>query len=555
MLSFKYVLSLLLFLLLLLLPNDCQCDQSRKATTASAPPRYPLLLCVVAESAEVFDALSAFFSNHIDEASCSNAASWSNWLGANPSTFCDTNDTPTRSTFDGITCDGFNGDITHVEIADCGFTGPLPASFSALKSKLQVMDLGSNQFTGSLPSEWSSWTSITTLILKNNQLSGSVPVSWATAMTKLEVLDIQVNQLSGTLPNEWASLTQLHELYANQNQFRGTLPSQWGSQWTSPRTVYLNNNELNGTLPASYGAWSSMTTLYLQYNRLSGTLPHEWVGMQSMQILSLKANALTGTVPSGWPRGMTSLLMTGAYCRVVCRGVVGVNDSCQTIYSGPQNCSRFELQYNCLTLTNLPPINSSYRWNWRSTNLNMTPQRSPSSCPPVIKEDASPSGTHSFTLLDSSSIAHSVSNTMSVTTTAYSPSRSVTHGSFTTGPSQSLSMTLNVTSSTVTVSDSSTRKQGGSLTLTSTVTGTDRSWTQSNLLSSWSWSKSASFTESKTRTRTLSQPSGSRSPTDRGRVEHVGLGRRLSAGRRIARRGPWRVGGASSIDILRLSTG
>ncbi len=69
-------------------------------------------------------------------------------------------------------------------------------------SKLQILELDSNKFTGSLPAVWGevdAFPNLTSLYLDDNLLLGSVPSSWgnAGAFSQLETLSLGFNGLSG----------------------------------------------------------------------------------------------------------------------------------------------------------------------------------------------------------------------------------------------------------------------------------------------------------------------------------------------------------------------
>lgn len=89
-----------------------------------------------------------------------------------------------------------------------GLVGPLPAELGNL-TQLQVLNLGSNQLTGTLPDTWGSTTAmfgLQQLLLTSNQLGGSLPSEWGRpgrwpALTSLQLGD---NNFTGGLPTEWA---------------------------------------------------------------------------------------------------------------------------------------------------------------------------------------------------------------------------------------------------------------------------------------------------------------------------------------------------------------
>ena len=67
------------------------------------------------------------------------------------------------------------------------FTGALPQE---LPTKLWYLDLGYNQFTGSIPATWQGATTLGKISLRNNNLSGSVPAIYK-KLENLDMIDIR----------------------------------------------------------------------------------------------------------------------------------------------------------------------------------------------------------------------------------------------------------------------------------------------------------------------------------------------------------------------------
>ncbi|KAG2063825.1 L domain-like protein [Suillus decipiens] len=86
---------------------------------------------------------------------------------------------------------------------------PLPTlSFStALQASLKLLDLSSTSITGPIPNTISSFSSLTQLLLSNNNLQSPFPTTFPSS---LQILNLQNNtELSGTLPNSLCNSTLL----------------------------------------------------------------------------------------------------------------------------------------------------------------------------------------------------------------------------------------------------------------------------------------------------------------------------------------------------------
>jgi hypothetical protein len=374
--------------------------------------------------------------------SCSGGG-WRTMGSGPPVTFCNDATAISKSTFSGLTCDAPNGNITELALTDCNLNGTLTPSLGLL-TELQWLLLGSNRFAGTLPPEWGSMRQLQVLNFYDSQVVGTLPPEWS-SMTELRSLYLDVNQLFGTLPPAWSSLRRLRYFYLHTNQLSGTLPPEWSAmsglqflylysnqlsgtlpaQWfvmNELQDLRLFSNQLSGTLPPEWGAMSGLRDLRLLSNRLSGTLPPEWSTMSGLRELHLDSNQLYGTLPPGWPEGMQSIVGSVSFCNVTCRGVVGVNATCNGI--GPVACLGMRLWYNCFDLAALPSININNAWNWNSSNLYLGPQRNDCPVPTPTVSVGTSSFTHATIITTSQTMAHST--TVSLTFTAASRSSSVT---------------------------------------------------------------------------------------------------------------------------------
>gem|GEM_PF-2762579 len=81
---------------------------------------------------------------------------------------------------------------------------------------LQILALGANQFSGSLPAWLGQLSNLQFLDLGDNQFSGSLP-AWLGGLSKLQVLSLGDNQFSGSLPAWLGGLSKLHYLSLENN--------------------------------------------------------------------------------------------------------------------------------------------------------------------------------------------------------------------------------------------------------------------------------------------------------------------------------------------------
>jgi len=112
-------------------------------------------------------------------------------------------------------------------------------------------------------------------------------------------LDRQQTQydFSGSLPTNLSSCTSLMVMHLRFSQISGSVPSEFGNKLMRLRTLTLTNNSLTGSIPASLGNLSSLGVLELSFNQLEGTIPHNLGILKNLWFLGLAHNNLLGNLP------------------------------------------------------------------------------------------------------------------------------------------------------------------------------------------------------------------------------------------------------------------
>ncbi|MED6120080.1 hypothetical protein PIB30_017526 [Stylosanthes scabra] len=109
---------------------------------------------------------------------------------------------------------------------------------------IRVVDLSSNNLSGSVPSELFMLTGLQSLNLSRNQLMGKIPQDIGN-LTLLESLDLSSNLFSGQIPQSMSALTFLGALNLSCNNFEGKIPS--GTQLQGFTNLsYMGNSKLCG---------------------------------------------------------------------------------------------------------------------------------------------------------------------------------------------------------------------------------------------------------------------------------------------------------------------
>ncbi|KAI9117651.1 hypothetical protein K1719_011817 [Acacia pycnantha] len=168
----------------------------------------------------------------------------------------------------GVSCDA-NKEVVELIVSGMGLSGPIPDNTIGKLNKLQILDLSNNTITA-LPSDFWSLGSLKVLNLSSNQISGSLASNFGN-FGLLEAFDLSSNRFSGEIPETISSLVSLKILKLDKNKFEHNIPSGI-LQCQSLVSIDLSLNQLNGTLPQGFGAaFPKLESLNLAGNNLHGT--------------------------------------------------------------------------------------------------------------------------------------------------------------------------------------------------------------------------------------------------------------------------------------------
>eukprot|EP00569_Conticribra_weissflogii_P008638 CAMPEP_0171366458 /NCGR_PEP_ID=MMETSP0879-20121228/5407_1 /TAXON_ID=67004 /ORGANISM="Thalassiosira weissflogii, Strain CCMP1336" /LENGTH=858 /DNA_ID=CAMNT_0011874277 /DNA_START=98 /DNA_END=2674 /DNA_ORIENTATION=+ len=107
------------------------------------------------------------------------------------------------------------------------FSGTLPNELTRLTT-LQELVLGQSHLSGPIPDKIGELESLAVLFLwDNKEMNGTIPDSLYN-LTKLEMLNLGENQFNGTISTSIGNLEHLETLILGGNHFTGTLPSELG---------------------------------------------------------------------------------------------------------------------------------------------------------------------------------------------------------------------------------------------------------------------------------------------------------------------------------------
>ncbi|XP_023877739.2 receptor-like protein EIX2, partial [Quercus suber] len=198
------------------------------------------------------------------------------------------------------------GEIPHIpmimssysilDVSSNNFTGPLPC----ISSNVTFLDLSNNSLFGSISHflcyKMNEPKYMEFLNLGKNLLSGKLSNCWM-MWKRLYALNLGKNNFTGSIPTSIGSLVHLSYLHLNNNRFSRKLPS-FLINCKELVTIDIAKNDFVGSIPSWIGhRLSSLVILNLHSNNFQGYIPEELCSLTSLQILDFSHNKLSGRIP------------------------------------------------------------------------------------------------------------------------------------------------------------------------------------------------------------------------------------------------------------------
>jgi len=130
----------------------------------------------------------------------------------------------------GIECK--KEEITQWNMSANNLRGEIPAEISIL-SKLELIDLSTNQLIKRVPASVYKFSSLKQLILKDNSLTGTISNDIGYARNAEEI-DLSDNHLTGFIPSSINTAVSLRRLSLADNSLEGTVPNMTGLSHLGP---------------------------------------------------------------------------------------------------------------------------------------------------------------------------------------------------------------------------------------------------------------------------------------------------------------------------------
>ncbi|XWS19721.1 hypothetical protein CRYUN_Cryun31cG0040400 [Craigia yunnanensis] len=187
--------------------------------------------------------------------------------------------------------------LKEVHLGGNSLQGEIPWEIGYLFN-LEIFTAENNSgLTGGIPPSMFNISSLTKLNLVDNSLSGGLPDNMCNHLSKLEVLRLGLNDFTGHIPSTIGECSNLQDLTLSTNRFNGTIPRSIGNL-TSLKRLSLRENHLTGEIPWEIGNLYSLEILAVQHMRLTGPIPPSIFNISSLKEISLSNNSLSGEITS-----------------------------------------------------------------------------------------------------------------------------------------------------------------------------------------------------------------------------------------------------------------
>ncbi|KAL1118733.1 hypothetical protein V6Z11_D01G055700, partial [Gossypium hirsutum] len=228
-----------------------------------------------------------------------------------------------------------NNDLRYLAVNDNQLEGTLPLSLTNC-SEIVFLNVADNNLSDTFPHWLGILPQLRVLILRSNRFHGSIQSYIATSsFSKLQIIDLSHNDFTGLLPTNffqnlmamkeaeyvdngnWYSLVVnltikgleleftlkvrmplLTCIDLSMNGFHGEIPKVVG-ELRLLQALNLSHNSLTGPIPPSFGTLAALESIDLSFNRLSGRIPSQLTNLTFLQVLRFWNNNLVGPIPHG----------------------------------------------------------------------------------------------------------------------------------------------------------------------------------------------------------------------------------------------------------------
>ncbi|KAF8105209.1 hypothetical protein N665_0161s0009 [Sinapis alba] len=188
-------------------------------------------------------------------------------------------------------------DLRYLNLGYNNFSSKLPSEFGNL-SILEVLSLDSNSFTGEIPLSICNRSSLFGLVLSYNNFTGQIPP----CLSNIPFVNLRGNNLKGRLPDNFFVNASVQTLDVGRNQLVGKLPRSL-LNCSSLKVLVVDHNSIKDKFPFWLKALPNLQVLILRSNEFYGSIspPDQGpLGFPELRILEISENNFTGSLPTNY---------------------------------------------------------------------------------------------------------------------------------------------------------------------------------------------------------------------------------------------------------------
>ena len=173
------------------------------------------------------------------------------------------------------------------------FLTNMEGPFDDLNSNLYILDLHSNELTGSLP----IFTKYAAHLDYSNNKFSTAPLDMDKYVPFLYFLSLSKNNFQGKIPESFCNFSSLRLLDLSYNSFNDLIPKCLMRRNSTLRVLNLAENKLRGYVSDTISSSCSIRFLNLNGNLLEGVIPNTLANCKSLQVLNLGNNLFQDRLP------------------------------------------------------------------------------------------------------------------------------------------------------------------------------------------------------------------------------------------------------------------
>ncbi|XAR59418.1 Non-specific serine/threonine protein kinase [Bertholletia excelsa] len=139
-----------------------------------------------------------------------------------------------------------NSELRVLSLSNNMIYGELPDLAEGLAAELQLLNLSDNALAGKVPEKLPLLRNLTVVSLRSNYFSGRIPGGF----DSVEVLDLSSNLFNGSLPMDFGG-ESLRYLNISYNKLTGSVSSEFAKKIPANASIDLSFNNLTGEIPQS----------------------------------------------------------------------------------------------------------------------------------------------------------------------------------------------------------------------------------------------------------------------------------------------------------------